>query len=149
MSDEHYMRQCLKLAKQAAELGEVPVAALIVSDGKVIASAHNAPISKCDPSAHAEILALRQAAKHIGNYRLAGLTLYVTLEPCAMCAGAISHARISRLVYGASDHKGGAVENGVQFFKANSCHARPEVKAGVLADECGQLLKDFFKSKRK
>ena len=114
----------------------------------MIARTGNAPIGICDPTAHAEILALRDAAYKIDNYRLSGLTLYVTLEPCTMCAGAIAHARISRVVYGASDPKGGAVENGVRFFETPSCHSKPEVTPGVLAQECGQMLKDFFKARR-
>ncbi len=149
MNDEEYMRQALLEAEVAAKQGEVPVGAVIVgSDGEIIARAHNAPIGISDPTAHAEILALREAAYKTGNYRLAGLTLYVTLEPCAMCAGAISHARIKRLVYGADDKKGGAVKNGVRFFEQAACHSRPQVKGGVLAAECGQILKAFFKTRR-
>ncbi len=151
MNDEHYMRQCIAQAQAASERGEVPVGALVVDPetDKVIACTGNAPIGICDPTAHAEILALRDAAYKTGNYRLSGLTLYVTLEPCTMCAGAISHARISRVVYGASDPKGGAVQNGVRFFESTACHSKPDITGGVLADECGQLLKDFFKARRK
>jgi len=154
MNDEHYMRQCIAQAQAASERGEVPVGALLVDPwadmgtGKVIARKGNSPIGICDPTAHAEILAIRDAAHKTGNYRLSGLTLYVTLEPCAMCAGAISHARIGRVVYGASDPKGGAVENGVRFFESPSCHAKPDITPGVLAAECGQMLKDFFKARR-
>ncbi len=150
-SDEHYMRQCIAQAQAASARGEVPVGALIVDPvrGEVVASAGNAPIGICDPTAHAEILALRDAAYKLDNYRLTGLDLYVTLEPCTMCAGAISHARIGRVVYGASDTKGGAVEHGVRFFETAACHSKPTVKSGVLADECGQLLKNFFKSRRR
>ena len=128
-SDEHYMRQCIAQAQAASARGEVPVGAIIVdpSTGKVLSAVGNAPIGICDPTAHAEILALRDAAYKLSNYRLSGLTLYVTLEPCTMCAGAISHARLGRVVYGASDPKGGAVENGVQFFDSSSCHSKPEV----------------------
>jgi len=149
-NDERFMRQCLLEAQAASACGEVPVGAVLVEpgSGEIIARAGNAPISICDPTAHAEILALRDGSYACDNYRLRGLTLYVTLEPCAMCAGAISHARISRLVYGASDPKGGAVENGVKFFDSPSCHSRPEITSGVLADQCGQLLKDFFKARR-
>ena len=145
------MRQCIAQAQAASARGEVPVGAVLVDpeNDKVLAQASNAPISICDPTAHAEILALRDAAYGLDNYRLSGLTLYVTLEPCAMCAGAISHARIGRLVYGASDPKGGAVENGVKFFESKNCHSKPDITNGVLADECGQLLKDFFKARRK
>ncbi len=150
MNDEHYMRQCIAQAQAASERGEVPVGALILdpATGDIIARTGNAPIGICDPTAHAEILALRDAADKTGNYRLCGLTLYVTLEPCTMCAGAISNARINRVVYGASDPKGGAVENGVQFFDSKSCHSKPKITSGVLAAQCGQLLKDFFKRRR-
>ena len=145
------MRIALAEAQAAAARGEVPVGAVVIDPvtGVVIAKAANAPISGCDPTAHAEILALRAAAAAIGNYRLSGLTLVVTLEPCAMCAGAISHARIARLVFGAQDPKGGAVVNGGRFFESPTCHWRPEVVGGVLADESGGLLKGFFRSKRK
>ncbi len=150
VNDQYYMRQCIVQAQAASLRGEVPVGALIVDPqtDTVIARTGNAPIGICDPTAHAEILALRDAAYKTGNYRLSGLTLYVTLEPCAMCAGAIAHARIGHVVYGASDIKGGAVENGVQFFESPSCHAKPEVTSGVLKEECGQMLKDFFKARR-
>ena len=151
MNDEAYMREALAEAQAASLRKEVPVGAILVetASGAVIARAGNAPIGICDPTAHAEILALREAAHKRDNYRLGGLTLYVTLEPCTMCAAAISNARIDRLVFGASDVKGGAVENGVKFFEQSSCHHRPEVTGGVLADECGQILKDFFKARRK
>ena len=151
MNDEHYMRQCIEQAQAASERGEVPVGALILNPmtKEVLARTGNGPIGICDPTAHAEILALRDAAYKMNNYRLMGLTLYVTLEPCTMCAGAISNARISRLVYGASDPKGGAVENGVRFFDNPACHAKPKITSGVLATECGQYLRDFFKARRK
>lgn len=151
MDDEYYMRQALCEAQAAISRGEVPVGAIVVNPttGEVVSRAGNAPISICDPTAHAEILAMRDAAYELGNYRLNELTLYVTLEPCAMCAGAMSHARIGRLVYAASDPKGGAVESGVRFFQQPSCHHRPEVTGGVLADEASQMLKAFFKAKRK
>ncbi|HHK73782.1 MAG TPA: nucleoside deaminase [Rhizobiales bacterium] len=150
MNDEDYMRQCLARAQAAMSKGEVPVGALVVNpaDGAVIAAAGNGPIARCDPSAHAEILAMRAAAERLGNYRLTGMSLYVTLEPCTMCAGAISHARIGRLIYGASDPKGGAVENGVSFFEQASCHSKPDITSGVLAQECSALLKGFFKARR-
>ncbi len=115
---------------------------------QIIAQAHNQPVASHDPSAHAEMVALRRAAEAVGNYRLTGLDLYVTLEPCTMCAGAISHARIRRLVYGAADEKGGAVDHGVRFFKSPSCHWKPDVGRGVLAAESGALLKDFFQARR-
>lgn len=151
MTDEHYMQLAILEAEHAAARGEVPVGAVLVDPvtGDIIASTANGPIGICDPSAHAEVLALRDGAYKTQNYRLSGLTLYVTLEPCTMCAGAISHARIGRLVYGASDPKGGAVESGVQFFGAVTCHHKPEVTGGVLAQQCAQLLKDFFKARRK
>lgn len=150
-TDQHYMRECIAQAQAASARGEVPVGALIVDplQNQVIARAGNGPIGTCDPTAHAEILALRAAAQKIRNYRLCGLTLYVTLEPCAMCAGAIAHARIARLVYGADDKKGGAVDHGPKYFKSHSCHWRPEVTKGVCAQECGELLKAFFKARRK
>jgi len=127
------------------------VGAILVdsASGAIISRAGNAPIGICDPTAHAEVLAIRDAAYKRGNYRLGGLTLYVTLEPCAMCAAAIANARIDHVVYGAGDVKGGAVDHGVQFFRQPSCHHTPKVTGGVLAGECGQILKDFFKARRK
>lgn len=150
MNDEHYMREAIAQAQAASARGEVPVGAVIVnSDGAIIARTGNAPIGICDPTAHAEILAIRDAAYGTDNYRLNGTTLYVTLEPCTMCAGAISNARIARVVYGAADMKGGAVESGVKFFEQPSCHHRPKVTGGLLAEECAALLKAFFKARRK
>ncbi len=144
------MRIALQEAQAAADAGEAPIGAVIIdpATGVVIAKAHNAPIGRHDPTAHAEILALRQAAETLGNYRLTGLTLVVTLEPCAMCAGAISHARIGRLVFGAEDAKGGAVVSGPRFFEQSTCHWRPAVTGGVLADESAVLLKTFFRARR-
>jgi tRNA(Arg) A34 adenosine deaminase TadA len=144
------MRIALQEAQAAALAGEVPVGAVVFDpvSGEVIAKAANAPISRHDPTAHAEILALRRAAEAIGNYRLTGLAMAVTLEPCAMCAGAISHARIGRLVFGAEDAKGGAVVNGGRFFEQDTCHWRPEVIGGVLGEEATALLKNFFRSRR-
>ena len=149
--DTRFMTTALRLAQAAAEAGEAPIGALIVDPAtdSIIAQAHNRPIAGHDPTAHAEILALREAAQKLGNYRLTGLELYVTLEPCAMCAGAISHARIGRLVFGASDAKGGAVISGPRFFDQPTCHWRPDVVSGVLADEGAILLKDFFRERRK
>jgi tRNA(Arg) A34 adenosine deaminase TadA len=145
------MRIALAYAQVAAENGEAPVGALVVdpATGEVIAAAGNQPIGLHDPTAHAEILALRAAAQKTGNYRLTGLTLVVTLEPCAMCAGAISHARIGRVVFGAADPKGGAVINGQRFFESPTCHWRPDVEGGVLAEDSAALLKSFFKARRK
>ena len=150
MNDEYYMREAIAQAQAASARGEVPVGAVIVNaQGEIIARTGNAPISIVDPTAHAEILAIRDAAYGMDNYRLNGTSLYVTLEPCTMCAGAISNARIARVVYGASDVKGGAVENGVKFFEHASCHHRPEVTGGILAEESAKLLKDFFKARRR
>jgi tRNA(adenine34) deaminase len=144
------MRIALEEAQAAAAEGEAPIGAVVVdpATGEIVARAHNAPIGRHDPSAHAEILALRQAGEALGNYRLTGLTLVVTLEPCAMCAGAISHARIGRLVFGAEDAKGGAITHGPKFFAQPTCHWRPEVTGGVLADESAALLKGFFRARR-
>jgi tRNA(adenine34) deaminase len=145
------MRIALEAAQAAADNGETPVGAVVVdpATGEVISTGANQPIGAHDPTAHAEIVALRAAALKRGNYRLTGLTLVVTLEPCAMCAGAISHARIGRLVFGAEDAKGGAVVNGPLFFEQPTCHWRPEVTGGVLAEESASLLKGFFRARRK
>ncbi|MEW5684529.1 MAG: tRNA adenosine(34) deaminase TadA [Pseudomonadota bacterium] len=145
------MRIALEAAQAAAEAGEIPVGAVIVdpATGEVVAVGANQPIGSHDPTAHAEIVALRAAAAKLGNYRLTDLHLYVTLEPCAMCAGAISHARIGRVVYGADDPKGGAVEHGPRFFEQPTCHWRPKVEGGVLAEESSAMLKAFFKARRK
>ncbi|WP_091742333.1 tRNA adenosine(34) deaminase TadA [Phenylobacterium immobile] len=144
------MRIALEAAQAAADAGETPVGAVVfdIVTGEVIAQAANRPIASHDPTAHAEILALRAAAQKLGNYRLTGLGLAVTLEPCAMCAGAVSHARIGRLVFGATDPKGGAVVSGPKFFDQPTCHWRPEVVAGVLAEEASVLLKSFFRARR-
>ena len=145
------MRIALEAAQAAAAAGETPVGAVVVDpvSGEVIAVGANQPIGANDPTAHAEIVALREAARKLGNYRLTDLTLVVTLEPCAMCAGAISHARIGRLVFGAEDPKGGAVIHGPRFFDQPTCHWRPEVTSGVLAEESAELLRGFFRARRK
>lgn len=145
------MRMALALAQAAGEAGEVPVGAVVVDEatGEVIGSGSNAPVSTHDPTAHAEVSAIRRAAEAIGNYRLTGLTLYVTLEPCAMCAGAISHARIGRLVWAADDPKGGAVIHGPRFFQQPTCHWRPAAEGGLLGGPAADLLKDFFRGRRK
>lgn len=145
------MRIALDAAQAAAAAGETPVGAVLIdpASGEVVAVGANQPIGSSDPTAHAEIVALREAARIRGNYRLSGLTLFVTLEPCAMCAGAISHARIGRLVFGAEDPKGGAVVHGPRFFEQPTCHWRPEVESGVLADESSAMLKGFFRARRK
>jgi len=149
--DTRFMEAALRLAQAAAEAGEAPIGAIVVDPAtdEIVAEAHNRPIATHDPTAHAEILALRRAAEKRGNYRLTGLELYVTLEPCAMCAGAISHARIGRLVYGASDAKGGAIAHGPRYFEQPTCHWRPDVVSGVMGDEAAGLLKAFFKARRK
>jgi tRNA(adenine34) deaminase len=150
MNDEVHMSRALALAAAAGKAGEAPIGCVIVDEtGAVIAEGANAPIALHDPTAHAEIVALRKAAGILQNYRLKpNLTLYVTLEPCAMCAGAISHARIARLVYGASDPKGGGVEHGARVFEQPTCHWKPVVANGVEAEEAAALLKDFFKARR-
>lgn len=143
-----FMDQALDLARAAMVAGEVPVGCIVVRDGVVIASAANRTLTDRDPTAHAEILAIRQAARVLGTERLLDCDLHVTLEPCAMCAGAISFARIRRLYYGAADPKGGAVDNGVRFFGSPTCHHRPEVYGGIGESEAGGLLKDFFRERR-
>ena len=146
------MTRALALAQQAADMGEVPVGAVIVdpSTGAIVAEGHNRPIADHDPTAHAEIMALRAAAQALGNYRLPGLHLYVTLEPCAMCAGAISFARIEKLVFAASDPKGGAVIHGPRFFEQPTCHWHTQIEQDVdQAETAGALLSDFFKKRRK
>jgi tRNA(Arg) A34 adenosine deaminase TadA len=149
LMDEQMMARALECARRAAEAGEAPVGAVLVgADGAVLAEAGNAPVSSADPTAHAEILALRAGAAKTGNYRLSGATLYVTLEPCAMCAGAISHARIARLVFAAEDAKGGAVLHGPKFFEQPTCHWRPEVAKGPYAEESAALLRSFFRARR-
>jgi tRNA(adenine34) deaminase len=142
------MRAALDAAAAAADLGEVPVGAVVVLDGRVIATASNAPRSRHDPTAHAEMLAIRAAAAAIGDDRLSDCDLWVTLEPCAMCAGAIAHARIARLYYGADDPKGGAVENGPRLFGQPTIHHRPEIYAGIGEVEAAALLRDFFAARR-
>lgn len=148
MNDADYMRLALGLASQAQAAGEVPVGAVVVKDGEIIGRGYNAPISRHDPSAHAEMLALRDAAQHIGNYRLTGCELFVTLEPCLMCAGAIMHARVARLVYGANDPKTGACGSVLDAFAEPRLNHHTEVVSGVLADECGLKLSDFFALRR-
>ncbi len=148
MSDIEFMRAALELAELAEAAGEVPVGALVVKDGEIIGRGYNAPISRHDPSAHAEMMALRDAAQHIGNYRLVGCELFVTLEPCLMCAGAIMHARISRVVYGASDLKTGACGSVLNVFGEERLNHHAEVVAGVLAGECGLMLSKFFAMRR-
>jgi len=148
MKNNSFMQSAIALAKKAAEIGEVPVGAVVVCDGKIIASAHNLVEKKKDPTAHAEILAIRAAAEILNSPRLTNCDLYVTLEPCAMCAQAISLARIRRLYFGAYDEKGGGVENGARIFSHSTCHHKPEIYGGIAEAECAKLLKDFFADKR-
>lgn len=143
------MRQALMQAQIAADKDEVPVGAVLVdSAGELIAAGHNQPITTCDPSAHAEIVVLRAAAQKLGNYRLPDTTLYVTLEPCTMCVGALVHARVGRLVYGAAEPKTGAIESAQRLFETGKFNHQPELEAGVLANECSALLSQFFAKKR-
>ncbi len=149
MNDTDYMREALAQAALAREKGEVPVGAVLVKDGAIVGRGYNQPISSHDPSAHAEIMALRDAAKHIGNYRLVDSTLYVTFEPCAMCAGAIFHARVKRVVYGAAEYKTGAAGSIVNLFAEPRLNFHAEIEGGVLAEECGKLVSDFFAERRR
>ena len=142
------MREAIRLADQGARQGEVPVGAVVVKDGTIVGRGYNAPITENDPSAHAEIRALRDASRHLRNYRLEGCLLYVTLEPCAMCAGAIMQARIARLVYGAPDPKTGACGSVVDLFAETRLNHHTEVIGAVLANEAGKLLSDFFAARR-
>jgi tRNA(Arg) A34 adenosine deaminase TadA len=142
------MDQALAQARAAAAEGEVPIGCVVVRDGEVIARGHNRMITDHDPTAHAELVALRAAAASLGTERLTGCDVYVTLEPCTMCAGALSFARIRRLYYGAADPKGGAVDNGVRFFASPTCHHRPEVYGGIAEQEAATLLLDFFAERR-
>jgi tRNA(adenine34) deaminase len=148
MTDADYMRQALDLAAMALEAGEVPVGAIVVKSGEIIGRGFNAPISRHDPSAHAEMMAMRDAARNIGNYRLVGCELFVTLEPCLMCAGAIMHARIARVVYGAIDPKTGACGSVMDAFAEQTLNHHTEVAGGVLADECGSMLSSFLALRR-
>ena len=142
------MQRALELAGQSAAAGEVPVGAVVTRGGAIIAEAHNGPREACDPTAHAEILAIRRAAEALGEDRLAGCELWVTLEPCAMCAGAIVHARLAKLYYAASDPKGGAVEHGARVFEQAQCLHRPEVYAGMGEERAAELLRAFFRERR-
>ena len=148
VNDELCMAQALELARASQAAGEIPVGAVVVKDGAVIGRGHNQPISSRDPTAHAEIVALRDAAERIGNYRLAGCSLYVTLEPCAMCAGAIMHARIGRVIFGATDPKSGACGSVVNLFAEDRLNHHATVIGGVLAEEAARLLQDFFAARR-
>ena len=147
-ADDHWMRCALELARQAQDEDEVPVGALVILDNQIIGEGWNQPIGLHDPSAHAEIAALRDAARRRSNYRLPGATLYVTLEPCVMCVGAIMHARIARVVYGATDPKSGAAGGMFSLLGSDQFNHRVEITGGVLADDCGNLLRNFFQSRR-
>jgi tRNA(adenine34) deaminase len=148
MSDEDFMHAALELARQAEQAGEVPVGAVVVKDGVIIGRGSNAPIGRHDPSAHAEMLALRDAAQNAGNYRLVGCELYVTLEPCLMCVGAMFHARIARVIFGASDPKTGAAGSVLDLFEEQRLNHHAKVLGGVLAAECGSVLSQFFAARR-
>ena len=143
-----YMAEALALAAQAGAAGEVPVGALVVKDGRIVGRGANRPVAAQDPSAHAEIVAMREAAAMLGTDRLTGCDLWVTLEPCAMCAGAIAHARIARLYYGADDAKGGAVAHGPKLFSQPTVHHAPDIYSGLMAEESSRLLREFFAARR-
>ena len=147
--DERFMGWALREAKRAFEEDEVPVGAVVVHEGQVLARAHNRPIHLKDPTAHAEVLALRRAARKLGNYRLTGCTLYVTIEPCTMCAGAITQARLSRVVFGASDPKAGASGSALTVLNHPKLNHRVEINSGVRAEDCARLLREFFRCRRK
>ena len=146
--DRQFMQQALDQAKLAANAGEVPVGAVLVRDGEVISTGFNQPITNSDPSAHAEMMALRAAASDESNYRLPGTTLYVTLEPCTMCAGAMLHARVDRVVFGATDPKTGAAGSVLNVFSEKQINHQTQVEGGIMSEECGQVLRDFFKERR-
>ncbi|HLP97795.1 MAG TPA: tRNA adenosine(34) deaminase TadA [Sideroxyarcus sp.] len=147
-SDARFMRAALELAAQGALAGEVPVGAVVVKDGEIVGRGYNRPISTHDPSAHAEMVALRDAAQRIGNYRLVGCELFVTLEPCVMCVGAMFHARVARVVYGAKEPKTGAAGSVFNLFTESRLNHHARIEGGVLAEECGQMLSDFFAQRR-
>lgn len=148
MTDSDFIRRALELARRGAEEGEVPVGAVLVKDGRIIGEGYNRPVCSHDPTGHAEVIALRAGAAALGNYRLVDTTLYVTLEPCIMCAGAIVHARVGRLVYGAADPKGGAAGSVFDVLASGKVNHRVEVEGGVLAEECGAVLQEFFRARR-
>lgn len=147
-ADDRFMRLALEEARRAAAAGEVPVGAVVVLEGEVLGRAHNASVGLSDPTAHAEVLGLRHAAAKVGNYRLPGAALYVTVEPCAMCAGALLHARIARLIYGAADPKAGAVASVLRLLETPGLTHRVAVTAGLRGEECGALVRDFFQARR-
>ncbi len=147
-SDEVFMRRAIALAEQAAEAGEVPVGALVVKDGLVIGEGFNQPITSCDPTGHAEIIALRNASAALQNYRLSGCDLYVTIEPCTMCVGAMIHARIGKIVFGAPEPRAGALESQLRLMDENHYNHSIEFQGGVLAEDCGEIISSFFRQKR-
>lgn len=147
-TNEHWMQHALALAQSAADIGEVPVGAVVVLNDVIIGEGFNQPISSCDPTAHAEVVALRDAAKKIGNYRLNEATLYVTIEPCLMCAGSLVHARIKKVIFGASEPKAGAIVSAQNVLDNAKLNHVVEYQGGVLAEQCSQLISDFFKQKR-
>ena len=146
--DEKYMRIALKEAQKAAILDEVPVGAIIIKDDKIIARGHNLREKSNDPTSHAEINAIRKACKKLNSWRLEGATMYVTVEPCSMCAGTLLQCRIDRIVYGTNDPKGGAIESSLELFKAKNINHHPEILGGVLKEECSSTISSYFKSKR-
>lgn len=148
MKKEDFMREALRLANEAEQLGEVPVGAVVVKDGQIIGRGFNQPISACDPTAHGEIVALRNAAKNMNNYRLVDCDLYVTIEPCAMCAGAIVHSRVRKVYFGATEPKAGALVSTQQFLSSPQLNHRAEMESGVLETECRDVVQQFFKNKR-
>jgi tRNA(adenine34) deaminase len=147
-TDELFMEEALRAAQRALEAGEVPIGAVVVCGGKIVGRGGNRNLTDCDPTAHAEMVALRQAATSLGNHRLEGCELFATIEPCAMCAGALVHARIKRLVYGADDPKAGAIQSVMRVLNHPSVNHRMEVQAGVLAGRCAEVLQSFFRSRR-
>lgn len=147
-ADQSFMQQAIDLAGQAEQLGEVPVGAIVVQDGEVVGRGFNRPIANHDPSAHAEIMALRDAAENLSNYRLLNTTLYVTIEPCVMCAGAIIHARVQRVVYGATDPKAGAADSVFNILGTEKLNHQVQVESGLMTEQCGNLLRTFFKKRR-
>lgn len=148
MTDIDFMSIALDLARTAGSLGEVPVGAVVVKDGEIVGRGYNQPISKHDPTAHAEVMALRDAAQKLGNYRLPGCTLYVTLEPCAMCSGAIMHARVGRVVFGATDPKTGVAGSVINLYTEARLNHHASIEGGLMAGECGSLLSSFFAARR-
>jgi tRNA(adenine34) deaminase len=146
--DEQFMRRAIELAQQAAAVGEVPVGALVVKDGQVIGDGYNQPITSCDPTGHGEIIAMRNAATALGNYRLSGCDLYVTIEPCTMCVGAMVHARIGKIIFGAREPRAGALESQLRLMDESHYNHSIEWQGGVLAEDCGGLISGFFRAKR-